>query len=77
MTSDSSNLRKTVKKSSAEVRNEIVDVMNRVRYAGDHIEVARYKDRQAVIVPVEWYERACEALGEGARLPSIAETKPS
>ncbi|WP_159000888.1 hypothetical protein [Streptomyces sp. SBT349] len=44
--------------------------MGRVQYGREHIQAVRYQDPQAVIVPVDWYEQACRAMGEEARLPT-------
>lgn len=60
---------KTDNMNVADVRTQIVKVLGaRVQYAKEHIRVWRYKEAQAVIVPEDWYERACEALGESARI---------
>jgi hypothetical protein len=58
---------------SADLRRMIVKVMGRVQYGGEHIQAVRYQDAQAVIVPVDWYERACRVLGEQERLPAVDE----
>jgi antitoxin (DNA-binding transcriptional repressor) of toxin-antitoxin stability system len=29
---------------------------------GEHVEIHRYRSAVAVVVPVEWYEKAVEAL---------------
>ncbi|WP_183091511.1 hypothetical protein [Streptomyces radicis] len=42
-------------------------------YRGEHIQAVRYQTPQAVLVPVDWYERACHALGEEVRLPAVDE----
>jgi hypothetical protein len=62
---------KTVRMKSADLRRLIVKVMGRVQYGGEHIQAVRYHDPQAVIVPVDWYEKACRALGEEERLPPV------
>jgi hypothetical protein len=64
---------RTVRMKSADLRRMIVKVMGRVQYGGEHIQAVRYQDAQAVIVPVDWYERACRALGEQERLPAVDE----
>ncbi|MGW6704765.1 hypothetical protein ACWGDE_07720 [Streptomyces sp. NPDC054956] len=69
MSSESSELPETQRMSAADFRAEIVQVLGaRVAYGGEHIRVMRYKQAQAVVVDVEWYERACRALGEESRL---------
>ncbi len=64
---------RTVRMKSADLRKNIVSVMGRVQYGREHIQAVRYRDAQAVIVPVDWYERACRALGEDGRLPAVDE----
>ncbi len=67
------HLPRTVRMQSAELRKGIVKVMGRVQYGREHIEAVRYQEAQAVIVPVDWYEKACRALGEENRLPAVEE----
>ncbi|WP_311630582.1 hypothetical protein [Streptomyces boetiae] len=62
---------RTVRIKSADLRRMIVKVMGRVQYGHEHIQAVRYQDAQAVIVPVDWYENACRALGEESRLPAV------
>ncbi|MFJ4777392.1 hypothetical protein [Streptomyces sp. NPDC088762] len=69
MSSENPELPETQQMSAADFRTEIVKVLGaRVAYGAEHIQVMRYKEAQAVVVPVEWYERACRALGEESRL---------
>ncbi|WP_159001324.1 hypothetical protein [Streptomyces sp. SBT349] len=63
-------LPRTVRMKSADLRKNIVKVMGRVQYGREHIQAVRYQDPQAVIVPVDWYEQACRAMGEEVRLPT-------
>ncbi|MFI7073474.1 hypothetical protein [Micromonospora sediminicola] len=59
---------KTVNLSVADLRSRIVEVLARIQYAGEHFRAWRYRETQAVLVPEDWYERACEALGEAGRI---------
>ncbi|MFZ3497137.1 hypothetical protein ACODT5_28605 [Streptomyces sp. 5.8] len=71
MSSESSNPKKTVRMNAADLRTQIVKVLGaRVQYGKEHIQVMRYKEAQAVIVPLDWYEKALEALAEQDRLPA-------
>ncbi|WP_129840399.1 hypothetical protein [Streptomyces sp. RFCAC02] len=62
---------RTVQVKSADLRKNIVKVMGRVQYGREHIQAVRYQEAQAVIVPVDWYEKACRAMGEERRLPAV------
>ena len=53
---------------STKLRRRVLDTLGQVEYAGRHVGISRYDQRRAVVVPDEWYRRACEALGETARL---------
>ncbi len=41
-----------------EARNQLGDLIERVRVAGEHIAISRYGKPSAVIVPADWYEQA-------------------
>lgn len=70
--SNNTPLMRTVWKTAALFRTKIVKTLGaRVQYGKEHIEVRRYSEVQAYVVPEDWYRRACEALGEGDRLPSV------
>ena len=49
---------------SEEARRGFSSLLDEVEHHAAHITVLRYKTPAAVIVPPEWYERACRALGE-------------
>lgn len=69
MTKEQVEVPKTDNMNVADMRAQIVRVLGaRVQYAKEHVRVWRYKEAQAVIVPEDWYERACEALGETGRV---------
>ena len=51
---------------SDEARKKFRALLNEVERGG-FVEICRYQDPTAVMVPVEWYHRAAEALGENAR----------
>jgi PHD/YefM family antitoxin component YafN of YafNO toxin-antitoxin module len=38
-------------------------ILNEVEHQGEHVTVLRYDTPAAVIVPVEWYRQAKDALG--------------
>ena len=42
---------------------------------GEHVQIKRYHENTAVIVPVDWYARACVALGEPEPTFEPADTK--
>lgn len=48
----------------AEARNVLGEVISRARYAGETTILVNRGKEAAVIVPFDFYERACEALGE-------------
>lgn len=45
---------------SDDARRTFRELLNAVRYHGEHVEILRYKTPEAVIVPKDWYERAEE-----------------
>ncbi|MFB7115187.1 type II toxin-antitoxin system prevent-host-death family antitoxin [Streptomyces sp. NPDC056291] len=51
-------------KSIAEVRNELADTINRARYVDQPTVLTSRKKRVAVVVGMDFYERALAALGE-------------
>lgn len=48
---------------SDDVRKKLRALLNEVERGG-FVEICRYQDPTAVMVPVEWFQRAAEALGE-------------
>lgn len=40
-----------------EARNQLGDLVERVRVGGEHIGITRYGKSAVVLVPVKWYER--------------------
>ncbi|MGW1989660.1 hypothetical protein [Embleya sp. NPDC001921] len=52
--------------SIAEVRNSFAESVGRARYAGATTVLISRREEAAVIVPVDFYRRALEALGETA-----------
>lgn len=48
------------------IRNKLGDYVNAALYRGEHTVITRAGKPAAVIVPVEWYEKAREALGGDA-----------
>ena len=53
----------------AEARNVLGQVISRARFGGEATVLINRGAEAAVIVPFDFYERACEALGE-KRLPA-------
>ncbi|RLU79255.1 hypothetical protein CTZ27_37050 [Streptomyces griseocarneus] len=53
----------------AEARNVLGEVISRARYAGETTVLINRGKEAAVIVPFDFYERACAALGED-RVPA-------
>ncbi|MBB5118707.1 hypothetical protein AF335_06145 [Streptomyces eurocidicus] len=53
----------------AEARNVLGEVISRARYAGETTVLINRGKEAAVIVPFDFYERACAALGE-TRVPA-------
>lgn len=50
---------------SEQMRTRQRALLDEVEHGGAHIYVLSYDRPRIVMVPVEWYERAREALGEG------------
>ncbi len=50
---------------SDDARRRLRDLLNAVERDGAHITILRYNTPSAVLVPVEWYEQAREAIGDG------------
>jgi prevent-host-death family protein len=46
------------------IRRGFRELLNLVEHDGAHLTVVRYGEPAAVIVPVEWYEKAKRKLGE-------------
>jgi prevent-host-death family protein len=40
------------------------ELLDAVEHKGEHVTVLRYDRPAAVVVPVEWYEQAQQALSE-------------
>lgn len=47
--------------TTGELRDELRKLLTDVD-KGEHLEVHRYRSAVAVVVPVDWYEKAVEAL---------------
>ncbi|MEV5140336.1 type II toxin-antitoxin system prevent-host-death family antitoxin [Streptomyces syringium] len=60
----------------AEARNVLGEVISRARYAGETTVLINRGKEAAVIVPFDFYERACAALGE-TRVPATGATPES
>lgn len=58
--------RKEHRATVAEVRNVFGEVLGRSRFGGDTTVVMNRSVEAAVVVPVDFYRRALEALGETA-----------
>lgn len=41
-----------------EARNQLGDLIDRVRLGGEHIVLTRYGKQAVVIVPADWYQKA-------------------
>lgn len=63
-TPDMSAEKKEHQKSIAEVRNSLAEAIERARYFDETTVLTSRKKRVAVIVGMDFYERALEALGE-------------
>jgi len=50
---------------SDEARRRLRHLLSEVEHGG-FVEISRYQDPAAVMVPPDWYRRAAEALGEAA-----------
>lgn len=47
-----------------ELRKDLPTLLDKVRWRGLALRIRRYKTPLAVVVPVDWYERAVAAIGE-------------
>lgn len=56
--------RKEHRSQIAEARNVLGQVISRARYAGETTVLINRGAEAAVVVPFDFYVRACEALGE-------------
>jgi prevent-host-death family protein len=56
--------RKEHRSQIAEARNVLGQVISRARFAGEPTILINRGSEAAVIVPFDFYVRACEALGE-------------
>lgn len=63
-TLDMSAEKKEHQKSIAEVRNSLAEAIERARYFDETTVLTSRSKRVAVIVGMDFYERALEALGE-------------
>lgn len=63
-TPDMSAEKKEHQKSIAEVRNSLAEAIERARYFDETTVLTSRSKRVAVIVGMDFYERALEALGE-------------
>lgn len=63
-TPDMSATKKENQKSIAEVRNSLADAIEKARYFDETTVMTSRGKRVAVIVGMDFYERALEALGE-------------
>lgn len=63
-TPDMTAPKKEHQKSIAEVRNSLADSIERARYYDETTVLTSRNKRVAVIVGMDFYERALEALGE-------------
>jgi prevent-host-death family protein len=52
-----------------DVRRGFRELLNLVEHGDTHLTVLRYGKPAAVIVPVEWYEKAKRKLGEPEHKP--------
>lgn len=68
MTGKEDDMPKTDNMSAAGFRQRVGRTMSRVQFGREHVRVWRYGESQGVVVPDDWYERACKALGETDRL---------
>jgi hypothetical protein len=71
MTGEEEAMPKTDNMTAAGFRNRVGRTMSRVQFGREHVRVWRYGEAQGVAVPEDWYERACEALGEMDRLNRV------
>lgn len=63
-TPDMTAPKKENQKSIAEVRNSLAEAIEKARYFDETTVLTSRKKRVAVIVGMDFYERALEALGE-------------
>lgn len=56
-----------------ELRRKLPELLESVRWQKRAIRVRRYKTELAVVVPVDWYERAVAAIGEPGTEPPAPE----
>lgn len=54
---------------SDEVRRRFRELLDAVEHKGEHVIVQRYTRPVAVIVPIDWYEQARQALANGNEKP--------
>jgi PHD/YefM family antitoxin component YafN of YafNO toxin-antitoxin module len=54
---------------SEEARRNFSALAAEVQYQGVHVTVMRYKTPALVMVPPDWYERACQALAAAEHPP--------
>lgn len=66
--------RKEHRAKIAEARNVLGEVISRARFAGETTILVNRQKEAAVIVPFDFYVRACEALGEQRELVTPAES---
>ena len=52
-----------IRVQSEEARRRLRWLLSEVEHGG-FVEISRYQDPAAVMVPPDWYKRAAEALGE-------------
>lgn len=50
--------------TTMQLRAALGDALDRARLLGEHAEIKRKGKTLAYVVPAEWYERACAAIGE-------------
>lgn len=67
-TPDMSATKKENQKSIAEVRNALAEAIEKARYFDETTVLTSRKKRVAVIVGMDFYERALDALGEEREL---------
>lgn len=67
-TPDMTAPKKENQKSIAEVRNSLAEAIEKARYFDETTVLTSRKKRVAVIVGMDFYERALEALGEEREL---------
>jgi len=45
-----------------EARRNFRELLNEVEHQGAHVTITRYDNPSAMLVPMEWYDRAVQAL---------------